>query len=900
MWTALVAWLSRLRYAAARARVDVDAQREFDAHLELLTDRYVRTGLTRDQARAAARRQFGNPALVREEIYQMNSIGWLEEFASDARYGLRLLTRNRGFTVVASLTLALGIGATSAIFSVLNAVVFAPLPFRDPRPMVWIQSVNAQGNPRNIPPLFVEAWQRDSRTLDDVANIIPGQVSFTIMGRDGAERIQLERVDLHTLRLLGVEPALGRFFRPDDVIVEGNSGQGLVISHGLWQRAFDGDPNVLGKRLPGWTAGWGNVVIGVMPRGFYTHPSQANTDAWYVITQIPGPAIARLSSGVTLEQARAELAAMTQALIRDRGMTPPRNGFPITMEPLDERYHGDYARTLYMLLGAVVFVLLIAAVNVANLQLNRGAARHAEIATRMALGARRWRLFRQLVVENVILVGLGGVLGIGVALAGIRLFVAVAPDFYPPSEEIGIDTTVLLFTATVCVVTGILSGLVPGLRASNFDLQAALKQAGRTSDGGLRLRVRRMLVVSEVALAMVLLVGAGLMINSYARVISVDMGTQADNVVTTRVVLQGMDRYRVRKTLQHWTATPNAAQLFTRVIDQLKAVPGIDAIAISSVVPPGRGLTIPFRVVGAAAQEDAGAELHEVSSGFFDTMGIPLRRGRAFADSDHETAPAVVIVNETFARRFFPGSDPVGQFIQTDLTESNPKLEPDRRRQVVGVVGDVRPEVREPFEPIMYIPYTQHLTDYPSNFHLGIHITKDIVIRSSSSIGALTPLVRRVVAEADRSVAVAPLATMRERLAQAAGAQSFWMRLLGIFAALGAFLAAIGIYGVVSYTVQQRTQEFGIRATFGAQRGDILKLVLREGAGVTVLGLVLGVAGSFAATGFIQNQLFGVSRMDPLTIAVVALVLLGIALVACFIPARRSTRLNPVSALRAN
>lgn len=899
MWMDLVAWLSRLRYALVRARVDDEAQREFEAHLDLLTDRYIGEGLPHDQARAAARRRFGSPLLVREEIYHMNSIGWLEELASDARYGLRLLTRNRGFTVVASLTLALGIGATSAIFSVLNAVVFAPLPFRDAGRLVWIQSRNAQGNPRGIPPHVLDAWQRDSRTIDDAAMFLPGQVNFTAMGPEGAEQIRLERVDVNTLRLLGVEPVVGRYFQPGDVIVDGNSGQGLVISYGLWQRLFGGDPNVVGKKLPGWTAAWGTIVIGVMPRGFYTHPSQSNTDAWYVLTQQQAPAVGRLAAGATVEQARAELDAMTLALFRDRGMTLPRNGFPIVVESFDERYHGDYARTLYMLLGAVVFVLLIAAVNVANLQLNRGAARHGEIATRMALGARRWRLFRQLIVENLILVTIGGALGLGVALAGVRLFVAVAPDFYPPSDEIAIDTTVLLFTAAVCVVTGILSGLVPGLRTSNVDLQTALRESGRMGDGGLRLRVRRALVVSEVALAMVLLVGAGLMINSYARVISVDMGIQPDNLVTTRVSLQGMDRYRIRNTLQHWTATPNAARLFTQVLETLRAEPGVEAVALSSVVPPGRGMTIEFAIPGTAPQDDVDAEFHEVSPGFFDTLGIPLRRGRAFADSDHEHAPGVAIVNETFARRFFPRADPVGQIIEADLTLDS-AFQPDRPRQVVGVVGDVRPDMRTDAEPIVYVPYTQHLADYPSNFHLGIHITKDIVIRSAAGTGALTSIVRRVVADADRAVAVPPLTTMRERLALVAGPQSFWMRLLGIFAFLGAFLAAIGIYGVVSYTVQQRTQEFGIRTTFGAQRADILKLVLREGAGVTVLGLALGVAGAFAATRFIQNQLFGVSRMDPLTIVAVALVLLGISLVACVIPARRSAKLNPVTALRAN
>jgi putative ABC transport system permease protein len=899
MWTALLNLVSRIRYALARTRMDREAQRELDEHLDLLVDRYVRLGMNRDEARAAARRRFGSPLLVREEIYHMNSIGWLEELAGDARYGLRLLTRNRAFTVVASLTLALGIGATSAIFSVLNAVVFAPLPFRDPARLVWIQSVNDEGNPRNVPPQIVEAWRRESRTLTDAANALMGVVNFTITGPDGAERIAMEQVDRRTLRLLGVEPVLGRTFRDDEVIVQGNSSQALVISYGLWQRLFGGDPAVIGKRMPGSTAGWGDVIAGVMPRGFYTHPARVNTDAWYVLTGNPSGVIARLAPGVTLDQARAELDTVTRTLLTQGNRPAPRNGFPIQIQSLDDRYRADYARTLYMLLGAVACVLLIAAVNVANLQLNRGAARHVEIAARMALGASRVRLLRQLVVENVILVLIGGALGIFVAMAGIKVFVAVAPDFYPPSDEIGIDTTVLLFTAAVCVVTGILSGLAPALRASGVDLQSALRQSGRSADGGLRLRIRRALVVSEVALAMVLLVGAGLMINSYARAMSVDMGVQVDGVVSTRVVLLGMDRYRIRKTLGHWIATPNATQLYSQIIDRLSAAPGVESVAVSSVLPPGNGLTVPFRILASGVQEETAAELHEVSPAFFDTVGIPLRRGRGFADTDHETAPGVVIVNEAFARRFFRGVNPVGQSIQTGLAAPNPALEPDRVREVVGVVADVRPDMREDFEPVMYVPFRQHLTDYPGNFQLAIHTSKEIIVRGSASPAALTPIVRRVVAEADPGVAIGPLISMRERLSLAAGAQSFWMRLLGIFAGLGAFLAAIGIYGVVSYTVQQRTQEFGIRTTLGAQQGDIMKLVLREGAAVTLIGLVLGIGGAFASTRLLQNQLFGVSRMDPVTIAVVAAVLLAIALAACFIPARRTTKLNPLLALRA-
>ena len=898
MWTALLALVGRIRYWLGRTRMDREAQREFDEHLALLVDRYVRLGMTRDQARAAARRRFGSPLLVREEIYQMNSIGWLEELAGDARYGLRLLVRNRAFTIVASLTLALGIGATSAIFSVLNAVVFAPLPFRDPARLVWIQSVNDEGNPRNVPPQMVEGWRRESRTLTDAANALMGQVNFTITGPEGAERVVMEQVDRRTLRLLGVEPILGRTFRDDEVIVQGNSSQALVISYGLWQRLFGGDPAVIGKKLPGSTAGWGDLIVGVMPRGFYTHPSRVNTDAWYVLTGNPGGVIARLAPGVTIDQARSEIDTVTRTLLAQFNRPAPRNG-SIQIQALDARYRADYARTLYMLLGAVGCVLLIAAVNVANLQLNRGAARHSEIAARMALGASRLRLLRQLIVENLMLVLVGGALGIVVAMAGIRVFVAVAPDFYPPSDEIGIDATVLLFTAAVCVVTGILSGLAPGIRASGVDLQSALRQSGRSADGGLRLRVRRSLVVSEVALAMVLLVGAGLMINSYARAMSVDMGVQVDGLVSTRVVLLGMDRYRIRKSLNQWIATPNATQLYSRIIDRLSAVPGVESVAVSNALPPGTGLTITFRMLAGGAQDDTAAELHEVSPAFFETVGIPLRRGRTFADTDDETAPGVMIVNEAFVRRFLRGVDPIGQSVQTGLAAPNPALMPDRVREVVGVVADVRPDMREDFEPVMYVPYRQHLADYPSNFHLAVHTSKEIIVRGSAGAAALTPVVRRIVAEIDPGVAIGPLMSMRERLSLAAGAQSFWMRLLGIFAGLGAFLAAIGIYGVVSYTVQQRTQEFGIRTTLGAQHGDIMKLVLREGAAVTLIGLVLGIAGAFASTRLLQNQLFGVSRMDPITIGVVAAVLLAIALAACFIPARRTTKLNPLLALRA-
>jgi putative ABC transport system permease protein len=824
----------------------------------------------------------------------------LEDLRRDAAYGLRLLARNRGFTVVATLTLALGIGATSAIFSVLNAVVLAPLPFRDPGRLVWAQLVNGEGRTRGIPIDVTDSWRKESKTVTDVAHALMGQANFTVTGPGGAERVLLEQVDFYTLSLLGVKPLIGRWFEPDEVIVQGNTSQTIVISYGMWQRIFGGDPDVIGKKLPGFTAGWGEIVIGVMPRGFYVHPSRSDSDGWYVITRNPGRTLARLGPDAGVAQAQAELEGIVLGqLPQAPAPATAANTWRAEIITLHDAYRNGYARTLYMLLGAVGFVLLIAAVNVANLQLNRGVTRQSEIATRIALGAGRWRLLQQLVIENVMLVLTGGILGVLVAFEGVRLFVAVAPNFYPPSNEIAIDGTVLLFTLAVCLVTGVLSGLVPALGALKFDVHTVLKQAGRGADGGMRLRVRRALVVSEIALAMVLLVGAGLMINSYARMTGMQMGLDPDNVLRAQTVLMGMDQFRTRYSGNHMAAKPAVSRFYGQVLERLAAVPGVESVGFTSALPPGSGLRVPFRVIGGGPlPDDTVAEYHEVSARFFDAVRVPLLRGRAFAETDHETAPGVIIINETFARQFLSGRDPIGQSIQVDMTRDNPSLAQDRIREVVGVVGDVRMDVRRELVPIVYVPYQQHLTDYAGNNYLAVHTIKHFVVRTSSDPMRAAPAVRRAFADVDASVAPIGVMPMREALSAAAGGQAFWMRLLGIFAGLGVFLAAVGIYGVISYSVEQRTREFGIRATLGAQNADILKLVLREGIVVTLIGLVIGIGGAFAATRLIQNQLFGVSRMDPTTIAAVTLLLLGVSLVACFIPARRTTRLDPLLALR--
>jgi putative ABC transport system permease protein len=824
----------------------------------------------------------------------------IAELWREARYGGRLLKKNPGFTVIVGITLALGIGATTAIFSVLYATALAPLPFADPNRLVFIQLTTPEERIRAIPVDAVDAWRKNAKTLDAISGLLGG-VNATLSGPDGAERITLEQVDFHTLEVLGVKPLLGRWFQPDEIIVQGNVAQTIVISYGLWQRVFGGAPDVVGKKMPGWTAGWGETVIGVMPQGFYSQPERSKTDAWYLITRNPGPAIARLKPGVLPEQAQAELTGLGW---QDSSPNNARRiqSWTLQVTPLQEFYRQGYARTVYMLLGAVVFVLLIASVNVANLQLNRSVKRLPEMAARMALGAGRWRLLRLLVVENVVLALFGGVLGLVLAQVGIRLFILLAPDFYPPSDEIAVNGYVLLFALAICLTSGILSGLVPGFRGSNPDLSSSLKEGGRGIVGRERLGIRRTLVIVELALAMVLLVGAGLMIKSYARLTGVDIGLDPNNVLTFEVNLFGMDRYRVRHGSNHYSATPEISNFYAKVLERLARLPGVESVATTSNLPAPRSqMFVPFEIIGKPMESgDAGpyATYDEVSPGYFHTMRIPLLQGRPFTELDNETGPGVTIISESLARQYFGDENPIGRTIHADMNRLNRNLEADRVREVVGVVGDIRMQFTSAAMPIMYVPYKQNMKDYHSNGFLGIHAVHGFALRASGNPMKLVADVRRIFAEADGSVALTDIAPLRERLSQLAAVQEFWMRLLGIFAGLGMFLAAIGVYGVISYSVEQRTHEFGVRATLGARDADIIRLVLREGFWVILTGLLCGLAGAYGATRLLIHQLYGVTPMDPLTLVGVAVVLSVVALLACYIPGRRATKRDPLSALR--
>jgi putative ABC transport system permease protein len=683
-----------------------------------------------------------------------------------------------------------------------------------------------------------------------------------------------------------------------------------VISYGLWQSHFGGDPNVVGKTIPGWDAAWGRTVIGVMPPDFWVHPSMAGAKGWFAfnVGRIPGARVqpvARLAPGVSYAQAEAELTTIAQGVEADGPAAAEAQDWRVRLQPLHEVFTAEYKETLYLLLGAVAFVLLIAAVNVANLQLSRSVTRQAEMATRVALGAGRWRIVRQLLTENVLLALVGGVLGVAVAYVGIWVFVTLAPGFYPPTEDITIRPAVLLFTLGVSVATGILAGLFPALRVSRPDLTDGLKQSARGAASGIRQNIRRALVVIEVAMALVLLVGAGLMINSYARVMRVNMGFTPDGLLTMEINLSGLARYRTRHNVQHFSVTPQVALFYGEVMDRVRRLPGVQSVGVTSALPPRQSMTLPFRVVGQpGAAGDPGDEFrtagfYEVSAQFFEAMGIGLLRGRTIAEADGETAAGVAVINETMARQYFGAEDPLGQLIEVRINRGNPQLADDRAREIVGVVADARMRMQEEPRPMIYIPYQQHLVDYAGTGPFYLHARKDFAIRTALADPMdLARAVRQIVADVDASVAVDNVVPMRERLSDSAANERFWLRLLALFGGLAVFLAAVGIYGVIAYAVEQRAHEFSIRTALGAGRRDIIRLVVREGLIVTLVGIAIGIGAAFGLTRLIASQLYGVTATDPLTIAVVAVLLTAVAMAACVLPARRAARVDPLRALR--
>ena len=802
----------------------------------------------------------------------------------DVRYGLRTMRGNVGFTAVAVVALALGVGANTAIFSIVNAVLLRPLQYPNADRIVAIQELNREGRRVQVTPANFLDWREQATVFEHLAAIYARTSNLASGGE--AERIDLAMTSANFFEVFGVRPAAGRFFTPDEE--KAGHAPVVVIGRGLWQRRFGGDPGVVGRSVT--LDGRSYTVVGVAPEGF-RYPDR--TEAWVPpFSRVPTTheqmdverargfgflsAVGLLKPGATLEAARAEMEAITSRL---RQQYPESNNRRFNrVVTLHAHLVGESSRALLLLLGAVALVLLIACANVANLLLARAAGRQKELAVRIALGATRLRLVRQLLVESVLLALAGGAAGLLLGWWGVDLLKGLLPEGFPRLADIAVDPRVLGFTLLVSCATGLAFGLAPALQFTKPDVHAALKEGARGSTGGARGgRLRSLLIVSEVALSLVLLVGAGLLFRSFMRLQSVELGFRPQRVLTFRLAPSGAN---FREDAQY-------SAFYRDVAERVRAVPGVEAVGVINTLPLQKGPTTGFQVEGRPplrADERPMVNYRSVSPGYFDAAGVRVLRGRVPDERDAAGAPPVLAVNQSLARRDFPGEDPVGKRISFGI---RPDGQPNWF-EIVGVVADVR-SMELHTEPPPEI-YTSYLQDPFAGM--------SFVVRSSVEPESLVPAVREAVRGVDRAQPVAEVRTMEQLVGEAAAEPRFNSLLLGLFACVALVLAAAGIYGVMSYAVTQRTHEIGIRIALGAQTGDVLRFVVGQGMALALAGVGLGLLAALALTRVMASMLYGVSATDPATFAGVALLLSLVAFLASYVPARRATKVDPMVALR--
>ena len=822
----------------------------------------------------------------------------LDSLVGDVRYGIRTLRRSPGFTLVAVVSLALGIGANTTIFSVANAALYRPLPFDDPDRLVVIYEQNTKReSQRSLPLSTMIEWQEQARSFEQIEGIVWSAEAQTLSGDGPAERVRMQFLTPGAFSLLGVKPARGRVLTPEDAVPENRS---VIISNGLWQRRFAADPGVLGQTIRVADRSW--PIVGVMPAGTWTAPGLQNVDMWTPIDLRRNEltpqtrwltTYARLRQTVTLEQAQAEMDGFARRMAEQQ--PDAYKDWTLKVDPLGEIYTRGAGPVLYMLLGASGLVLLIACANVANLLLARGARRQKEVAVRLSLGAGRRRLFQQLLTESLLLSLIGGAVGVLVGWGGLRIFLAMAANRFPRMDETAIDSNVLLFTLAVSLLTGILFGLAPAWRATQLNLVTMLKEGGRQSTGGSRHRSNRILAVSEVALAFVLLVGAGLMINSVLRLQQVDVGYNPENLLTGRVQLASPKDVEVLAGNMK-RVTPQAPLFYQQVKERLAAIPGVRSAAVASAA-----YTQPFRVVGRPdppRDQQPQASVQEIGPVYFETLGISLLKGRVIDERDRDSTQWVAVVNETLARNIFPDEDPLGKLLHLRFGGAGVGRDDQQSRLIVGVVGDVKNggPAQRPM-PAIYTSDQQHQWEYPSGAS-SIHLQKTLHVRTSQAPSSIATAVRQAVSEVDRDQAVFDLMPEEQRLELQIGRWRFFRNLYGIFAALAVVLAVVGIYGLMSYSVAERRHEFGIRMALGAERSSVLRQVLGQGLVLSLVGIGIGIVAGFGLTRFLSNLLFEVKPQDPLTFLAVSLVMIAVALLSCYLPARRATAVDPANVLR--
>ncbi|MGH9767659.1 MAG: ADOP family duplicated permease [Blastocatellia bacterium] len=875
----------RLLSLRRRGRLEREMEEEMRFHLEMQIEQNLAAGMAAKEANYAARRQFGNQTWLKEASREMWSLSFIETLMQDLRYSARLMLKQPGFTAIAVLTLALGIGANTAIFSVVNGVLLRALPYYEPERlvMVWAEQPiqQAQLGVTDYPVTvadFVD-WRNQNQVFEHMAAMFGHRPNLT--GGGEPESVAALYASASLFPLLGARLAMGRAFLSEEDLA--GADRVVVLSHGLWQERYGADPKIIRQKITLDNKAY--TVIGVTAPGFQ-FPQRGEVPARFrVATKIDlylpfafTPAemndrlderlavIARLKPGVSVEQANSDMSAIARRLAEQYPRTNKGRGARLT--PLQQQAVGKARKALLVLLGAVGFVLLIACANVASLLLARAARRQKEMAIRAALGASRWRVVRQLLIESLLLAISGGAAGLLLAWRLVELLLSIAPDNLPRAQDIRLDTRVAGFTLVVSLLTGIVFGLLPALQASKINFGEALKEGARDAAGLLRRRLRGFLVVGEVALASVLLIGAGLLIRSFARLTEVDPGFDPRRILMMNVWPQ---------PAKYTNSQANA--FHQRTLERVRALPGVEAAAMVYSAPlSGEGLSDSFGIEGRPAEKTFNAGVRIISPDFFKTFRVPLVNGRLLAESDDATAPPVVVVNESLARIYFANENPVGKRI----------ISSGGTRAIVGVVGDVKHSaLDEEAKAEIYRPMAQ-----------STRRTMTLAVRASGDPPQMVAAVRGQVRAADKEIPISNLQTMERLMDKSVAPRRFNMLLLGAFALVGLALAAVGLYGVMSYTVTQRTREIGVRMAMGAQTGDVLRLVIGEGMKLALIGALLGLAGALALTRLLKTLLFGVSATDPLTFIGIAALLIIVALLACWIPALRAAKVDPMVALR--
>ena len=870
--------LAKLCALFRRPRPVDDLEEEIRSHLEMEEEENLESGMPPDEAHYAALRRFGNVTLAQERSREMWGWNSVETLWQDIRYGLRMLRKNPGFTAVAVVTLALGIGTNTTIFTVVNAVLLRPLPYPEPEQIMRIALVyKGQLGVTEFSAKQFEFWKAHSDPFQYLAATV--NVGFNLGGVSTPERIKALRVSAAYFQVFGVHPKLGREFLPEEDRIGGPDV--AILSHGLWVRDFGANPNVIGRSVA--LDGAPFTVVGVMPSGFQ---AMSPADLWTTIGQVATSmgsggnyeVIARLKPTFSRGRAASYMATLAEPYVKEFApdYLAEVGNIRFGAFPYNYMLTNDVRTPLAVLFGAVGLVLLIACVNVANLQMARASARAREIAVRAALGAARSRILRQLLTENLLLGLLGASCGLLLAYLGVHTLLPLVPADLPHAQNISLDQWALAFTVLVAILAGALFGIVPSLKTSRVDLGESLKESGARGISS-RHRVGSALVAMEVGLSLLLLVGSGLLIKTFTNLLRTSPGFDRRNVLSVPIWTSGT-RYKSADEFAHFYDT---------LLSRITSIPGVKSSAvIAGGLPLEHGGNSSVNIADHKDSEGFQAEYREISPEYFHTLSVSLRQGRFFTDADSQTAHRVVIINETFAREHFPARSPVGAYLSID----------DTKGEIVGVVGDVKTRLNEPALATFFVPVAQ----VPLSTHRfwEAWFPTCVLVRTAGNPLSLSRAVEGALRATDPNLAIGQVRSMEEVLSFSIAFQRFLMTLMAVFASLALVLACVGLYGVISYSVSRRTHEFGIRMALGATRRDILVAVIRQGFQMTIIGMAVGLAGALGLTRLLRSVLFGVAPSDPGTFTAVSVLLISVSLLASYMPARRATKVDPMVALR--